>query len=267
MTDFLKVDGAEIDLKTALQWRIAIGDDDFIQETVTDASVVQYCKSQNISVSKDEIQNVFAEFRYAQGMESADETKNWMSENGLSQAAMAQVCEIIALRNALRKEISDDECREEFSLNQTSFDVAEIYNITVDDEDLANEIMSQIDEDDDSFYNLAVEHSVDEETYLKAGYTGEVTRDGVRAEAESLIFSAEDGSVVGPVKEGDQYTIYMVRRIMKPDFDDIKETIRDRLFEEFLEGLPGTVKVELTPLGTTTDPIDVSDDDEDEDEE
>ena len=59
----------------------------------------------------------------------------------------------------------------------------------------------------------------------------------------------------------------MVRRIIKPDFDDIKETIRDRLFEEFLEGLPGTVKVELTPLGTTTDPIDVSEDDEDEDEE
>ena len=82
--------------------------------------------------------------------------------------------------------------------------------------------MSQIEEEDDSFYNLAVEHSVDDETYLKAGYIGEVTRDGVRAEAESLIFSSEDGSVVGPVKEGDQYTIYMVRRIIKPDLTTSK---------------------------------------------
>lgn len=263
MTDFLKVDGAEIDLETALQWRIAVADDEFIQGTVTDAAVIQYCKSGNISASKEEIQNVFAEFRYAQEMESADETKSWMKENGISEKVMAQVCEIMALRNKVRTSISDDECRENFTLDQTSFDVAEIYSITVEDEDLANEIASQIEEEDDTFYNLAIEHSVDDDTYLKAGYVGEVTRNDVRAEAESLIFSAENGSVVGPVLEGDQYTLYMVRRVIKPDFEDVKENIRDRLFEEFLEGLPGTVKVELTPLGTTTEPVDPSDEEDD----
>ena len=43
-------------------------------------------------------------------------------------------------------------------------------------------------------------------------------------------------------------------------FDDVKETIRDRLFDEFIEGLPGTVKVEVLPLGTVMSPADPNDD-------
>lgn len=256
MTDFLRVDGEEIDLKTALQWRLGVDNDDFIDETVTDAAVFKYCKVKEISVTQEEIQNVFNELRYTKEMESAEETKSWMKESGLSEESMAQVCEIMALRNAMRKSISDDECREVFAMDQASHDVAEIYSITLDDEDLANEIISQIEDEEDTFYNLAIEHSVDDATYLKAGYVGEVTRNDVRAEAESLIFSAEDGALVGPVSEGDQYTVYLVRRVVKPDFDDVKESIRDNLHEELLEGLSGIVKVELVPLGTTTEPAD-----------
>lgn len=260
MTDFVKVEDANIDLKTALQWRMALSDDDFIDETVTDAAIVHHCRSKNISASVEEIQTVFSELRYARELESADETKTWMKTSGIDEAAMAQVCEVLALRNAIRKSITDEECKEVFVDEQASFDVAEVYNITLDDEDLANEILSQIEDEDDSFYNLAIEHSVDDETYLKAGYMGEVTRNDVRAEAESAIFSANTGAVVGPIAEGDQFTIYMVRKVVKPDFDDVKETIRDRLFDEFIEGLPGTVKVEVLPLGTVTNPVDPADD-------
>ena len=66
------------------------------------------------------------------------------------------------------------------------------HNITLDDEDPANEIPSQI-EDEDTFYNLAIEHSVDDEPSEASG--GEVTRNDVRAEAESQFFS-DTGAVV-----------------------------------------------------------------------
>jgi parvulin-like peptidyl-prolyl isomerase len=259
MAEFLKIDGADIDLKTALQWRIVVDDDEFVEETVKDVAVIQYCKGKGISVSAEDIKNVFAELRYAKGLESAEETENWIKSDGLSESAVAQACEIIASRNALRLSISDEEVREVFVEEQASFDIAEVYNITVDDEDLANEIISQIGEQADSFYNLAVEHSIDEETYLKAGYMGEVTRNDVRAEAESLIFAATSGSVVGPVLEDDQYTVYMVRNVVKPEYEDVKDMLRDRLFEELIEDLPGTVRVEILPLGTATDPVDPSD--------
>ena len=95
---------------------------------------------------------------------------------------------------------------------------------------------------------------MDDETYLKAGYMGEVTRNDVRAEANQQFFQQTQAHV-GPIAEGDQFTIYMVRKVVKPDFDDVKETIRDRLFDEFIEGLPGTVKVEVLPLGTVTNPV------------
>jgi len=252
--EFMKVDGADIDLKTALQWRAAVGDDAFVQSTATDAAVVQYCGEKNISASAEDVQTVFNETRYLMEMESAEQTKAWMSENGLDDKSVAQACEIMALRNKIRTSITDDEVKEAFLEEQASFDVAEIYNITVDDEDLANEIMSQLEDETDSFYNLAVEHSIDEDSYLKGGYTGEVTRNDVRAEAEAAIFGAANGAVVGPIKEDDDYTLYMVRKVVKPEFEDIKEMLRDRIFEDLIEGLGGTAVVEVLPLGTRTEP-------------
>ncbi len=262
MTIFMKVDGAEIDLKTALQWRAAIGDDSFIQSTATDAAVVQYCKEKGISASPDEIQTVFNELRYAAELEKAEQVTVWMAENGLDQGAVAQACEITALTNKIRESISDEEVKEVFLEAQASYDVAEIYNITVDDEGLADEIVSQLEDEEDSFYNLAVEHSIDEDSYLKGGYSGEMTRSDVRAEAEAAIFGASNGDVVGPIKEDDDYTVYMVHKIVKPEFDDVKETIRDRLFEELIEGLSGTSVVEIVPLGTKTEPPEDLDEDD-----
>jgi parvulin-like peptidyl-prolyl isomerase len=260
--NFMKIDGADVDLATALKWRAAVGDDAFIQSTATDAAVVQYCAEKNISATSDEIQNVLSELRYMMELESAEQTLSWISENGLDQDSLAQACEIMALRNKIRDSITEDEIKEEFLDDQASYDIAEIYNITVDDEDLANEIASQLEDEEDSFYNLAVEHSIDEDTYLKGGYGGEVTRGDVRAEAEAAIFGAANGDVVGPIKEDDDHTIYMVRKIVKPEFDDVKDTIRDKMFEELIEGLSGTAVVEVVPLGTKTEPPEELDDEE-----
>ena len=47
----------------------------------------------------------------------------------------------------------------------------------------------------------------------------------------------------------------MVREVIKPTFEDLKERIRDDLFAELIDGLPGTVKVDVIPLGTTTKPV------------
>lgn len=262
MTNFMKVDGAEIDLKTALQWRAAIGDDSFVQSVATDAAVIQYCAEKGISATAAEIQLVFNELRYTAELEKAEQTTAWMAENGLDEQSVAQACEITALSNKIRESISEDELKETFLEAQATYDVAEIYNITVDDEGLANEIVSQLEDEEDSFYNLAVEHSIDEDSYLKGGYTGEMTRNSVRAEAEAAIFGASNGDVVGPIKEDDDYTIYMVHKVVKPEFDDVKETIRDGIFEELLEGLPGTSVVEVLPLGTKSEPPEDLDDDE-----
>ena len=262
MSDFLKVDGADINLKTALQWAGVLGDDEFIQRTAQNAVLIQYCTEKGISASKEEIQVVFDELRYSNELEKAEETKSWMAENGLDQAAVSNVCEIMALRNKVREAFTDEEIKEEFVEDQSNWDVAEIYSISVDDEDLANEIVSQLEDEEDSFYNLAVEHSIDEDTYLKGGYVGEVKRNDLRADAEAAIFKASAGDVVGPFKEEDLFTIYKVLRVINPELNDVKDVIRDRLFEEFTEGLTGTAVVEVVPLGTRQEPA--ADDDGEE---
>ena len=94
MSEFLKVDGADIDLKTALQWRMVVDDDEFVEETVTDAAVIHYCKDKNISASAEDIQTVFNELRYTKELESADETKNWMKTVSYTHLTLPTICSV-----------------------------------------------------------------------------------------------------------------------------------------------------------------------------
>ena len=85
---------------------------------------------------------------------------------------------------------------------------------------------------------------------------------GPGAEAEAGVFAASGGDIVGPIKEDDLFTVYKVLRVINPELDDVKDVIRDRIFEEFTEGLTGTAVIEVMPLGTRQEPVDDSDDEE-----
>ncbi len=190
-----------------------------------------------------------------------------MAENGLDLQTVQNACEIGAVRNKIRASITDDDISEYFTANRESYDVAELYSITVESEDLANELYSQIEEGDGSFLDLALEHSTDQDTYRQGGFNGEVTRSTVRAEVEAAVFSASAGDLIGPIKDDDGYTIYMVRSIIQPELDDVKDSIGDQLFENLLEEIGARADVEQVVLGIKDDPIDEgAEEDEDDDE-
>jgi len=264
MTNFINVNGAGVDVKTALQWQMVAGNTDFTDETVKNAAVVQYAQGNGLSASADEIQEFFGNVRYDLELEKADDFNVWLKSNNVELQTVQDVCEIGVLRNKIRTTISDADVEEHFNLNKESYDVANLYSLTVESEDLANELMAQLEDGEDSFVNLALEHSVDGDTFRKGGYNGEVTRETVRAEVEAAVFSAAPGAILGPIKDEDGYTLYMVSDLISPELDDLKETIRDELFEEKLELISAEASVDEVLLGIKDEPVEAADDDEDD---
>ena len=264
MTSFLNIGGADVSLETALQWRLLAGDNSLEDETVSAVAVMKYAAEAELSASPEEIQGFFNEWRYGNDLENGEATSLFMKEHGLTEAAGLQFSEIGVLRNKIRASIDDEKVTEFFNENKPEYDVAEIYSITVEDKDLADEIVSQLQDEEDSFVNLAVEHSVDEDTYKKGGYVGEVSRSMVSAESEAAIFAASEGDVVGPFQIGEDYMIYMVRKVFPPVLGDLMETLRDELFEALLLAIQGDYDIENAILGTSKAALeDEGDDDED----
>ncbi|HEY9081643.1 peptidylprolyl isomerase [Magnetovibrio sp.] len=265
MTDFISVNGAPIDMKTALQWQLVMGNTDFTDATIQNAAVLQYARANDLSATAEEIQEFFGNVRYDLELEKADDFNVWLKANNLDLHTVQNVCEIGVLRNKIRSSISDADVEAYFTLNKDSYDVANLYSLTVDSEDLANELMAQIEDGEDSFVNLALEHSTDGDTFRKGGYVGEVTRETVRGEVEAAVFSAASGALIGPIKDDDGYTIYMVGDIIAPELDDVKEAIRDEMFEEKLDIISAEATVDQVVLGLKDTPVsDIAEDDEED---
>lgn len=250
MTDFATINGVDVSIKRALAWRAANADNALMRETAKSVGAMQYAKENGISVTQEDIQSYFAEIRYLMEMESAEAAKSWMAEEGLSEQDVREFCEIGAILNKIRVSISDDDLKETYTETQNTFEYAELYSLTVEDQDLADEIKAQLDDGDDSFLNLAAEHSVDAATARQGGFVGEVTREMVRGDAEAAIFGASAGDVVGPIAEGEDITVYMVKNIVRPSFDDVKESLRDEAFEELVESFADTAEIENKILNT-----------------
>ena len=264
MTDFATINGADISIRQALAWRAATSDSSLVRETAKSVGAMQYAKENGISVSEEDIQNYFNEMRYVMEMESAEAVKAWMAEEGLTEQDVRENCQIGATLNKIRESISDDDLKETYTETQTPFEYAELYSITVEDNDLAEEIKAQAADGDDSFLNLAAEHSEDAATARQGGFVGEVTREMVRGEAEAAIFAASPGDVVGPIAEGEDMTVYMVKDIIRPSFDDVKESLRDEAFEELVESFADSAAIENKVLGTVQEAPSEADMDEEE---
>ena len=265
MTVFAEINGVEISLERALGWRAASADKSLMDETARSVGVMQYAKENGLSASREEIEEQIREMRYAMDLEKAEELRAWMDREGVSEQALRECAQIGVLQNKIRQSITDADLEPTFIETQVAMEYAELYRITVESEDLAQELRAQVEEEDDSFYNLAVEHSVDGATFRQGGFMGEVTRAMVRGEAEAAIFGASDGALVGPIKEGEDFTLYLVRRVVKPSFQDVKETMRDEAFEEILEAFAASAayKNKITGAHQAAPSSDEADDDDD----
>lgn len=268
MTAFAVVNGVEISIERALGWRAALSDTALMDETARAVGVMQYARENGLSASREEIEEQIREMRYAMDLEKAEDLRAWMTREGVTEPALRETAEIGVLQNKIRESITDADLQPAFTESQATMEYVELYSLTVEDEDLAQELRAQIEEEEDSFYNLAVEHSVDGATFRQGGFMGDVTREMVRGEAEAAIFGASDGALVGPIKEGEDYTLYLVRRVVKPSFEDVKETMRDEAFEDLLESFVAAAAFENKITGARQEsPGDDEALDEDDDDE
>lgn len=262
MTAYLTVNEQEIDLETALRWQMIAGNHNFAQSTIKNAVVLQWAEDNAIETTAEELQTVFKEFRYALGLESAETTSAWLKARGLDMQAVQDFCEICALRNRMRASITEDEIQEQYTAMRTALEKVELYAIYTDTEDEASELRAQIEEGE-NFLALAKEHSVDSDSAKRGGFIGESAREDLSGEVEAAAFGGKPGDLIGPVKEDDAYALYMVGERVETPLEDIRDKIRNDLFEAIILDFAMNAEVEQVALGVRGNPFKDDEDYED----
>ncbi|HJV51892.1 MAG TPA: peptidylprolyl isomerase [Noviherbaspirillum sp.] len=235
MAAIVRIDNDEIGIEDFVRTLKLTGQfESLIEQMVREKLTVLSAKKLGIPLAPEEIQERADQFRRVQGLHRAADMNNYLNALGVSldefeafitdglyqEKMMAQVC-------------SDKAIHGYFKLNSPKFDAIEVSHMVLDAEGKAKEMMSVLEDDPDSFEEMAREHSI-ADTRERGGLIGKVLRGSLKTDIEAKVFNAEVGDLLGPFPSADRsfFEIFRVDAKHPATLDD--ETVAEvkRLLRE-----------------------------------
>jgi len=212
--------------------------DPLMEDLLIDRLTVHGAKKQGISVSTEEIQEKFDQIRRVQGLHRAKATTEFLDNLGITIDDFETfLCNTLYVEKLINSITTDAAVKEYFGLNSPDFDSIEVGHIVMDSEGKAREIVAMLEDDPDSFPELAIEHSLDPETRESGGVIGTVTRGSLQGEIEAKVFSAEKGTILGPFERNDGLLFEIFRVIDKHPAsldESTAKQVREKIYDDWL---------------------------------
>lgn len=229
--------GDEVSLKRALAWSAIEDDEPFLQLTAERAALIQASIESGIEIGAEELQAAVDDFRIKAGLDSADETRRWLKANRMDERGLADACGLRVIRAKLLAAIDAADVAAVYLDHADEFETATLYSMNLATRKEAERMADRLREGAVNFHLAAMEHSTDEQTRPAGGYLGDVSRADLPEAVAISVFSVDPGDIVGPLKTGPAYEIFLVARIHKPALEEVEPLIRLEILSERMEML------------------------------
>ena len=222
--------------------------DTIMEEVLQELLAVRSAKRSGVKLSDEEVQLRADQFRRVFGLHKARDTVEFFESMGVTLEDFESM-----IRNMLYQErvfqnvCSPDAIERYFKLNSPQFETLELSHIVLESEGAARELMSLLEEEPDSFRDMASEHSV-ADSREQGGVIGKLGRGLLDPDLEAKLFSAGEGDLVGPfsMDDGESFEIFRIDSKQTPQLDDgTRETIARTLREEWLTGIMDEHRIEI----------------------
>ena len=238
MTDLAKIDDEVISSDDFIKLLKFTGQfETLLEDIVKDKLIVHSARKQGIDITAEEIQERADQLRRVRGLHRAVDMNKYLDSTGLTLDDFEQYVTEMILHERILEQIGSDEAVEEYySLNSPKFDSIEVSHIVLDSEGKAREIMAILEDDPESFEDMAREHSI-ADTREEGGYIGKVLRGALQTEVESKVFNASEGDLLGPFPSGDEpyYEIFTVNsKVPSTLNEETSEEVRRIIKDEWI---------------------------------
>lgn len=208
--------------------------DSLMEDILKDKLTVHAGKRQGISIEPEELQERADQLRRVWGLHRAADTNKWLDAKGLSLEDLENFITEMLYHEKVMDQVGDDAAIEAyFNLNSPKFDSIEVSHILVDSEGKARELMAILEDDPESFPDMAREHSL-ADTKEEGGYIGKVLRGSLQPDVEGKVFNADVDDMLGPFPSPDEnlFEIFVVNakapaKLDEETTDEVRRIVRD----------------------------------------
>jgi parvulin-like peptidyl-prolyl isomerase len=160
--------------------------------------ILEAAKANGIEVDEAEIQQAADQVRLANQLNQAADTWVWLQKQGLTLDDFEEMVHFSVLSTKLAQHLFAEKVEALFAERQIEYIQAALYEILLEDEDLALELYYAINEGELSFLDAAKQYVSDKELGRKGGYRGFVSRMDLQAEVRAAVFATEPPQLLKP---------------------------------------------------------------------
>ena len=229
------------------QVKLSLQIPEIIQSIVSRKIITDGVAEAGIKVETEELQKAADMIRLSQKLLSAQDTFSWLEKNYLSIDDLEEIAYTSIISQKFVAHRFADKVEPYFYENQLDYAGVVMYEVILDDEDLAIELFYAIQEEEMSFYDVAHKYIQDVELRRKGGYRGVLSRKDLQPEVSAAVFAAKPPQVIKPIVTSKGVHLILVEEIIQPELDDnLHSTILAYLFDEWIQNQPLSIEVDKT---------------------
>ncbi|QSJ19973.1 peptidylprolyl isomerase [Nostoc sp. UHCC 0702] len=208
---------------------------EIVEQIITKKVIIAAAEEAGIKVEVEELQKAADQIRLANKLDSADDTWKWLEKHGLSIDDFEEITYISLISGKLANYLFADKVEPYFFENQLDYVGVVMYEVVLDDEDLALELFYAIKEGETSFYDVAHKYIRDIELRRQGGYLGILRRRDLKPEISAAVFTAKPPQVFKPIVTSKGVHLILLEELIQPDLNEkLRTNIISNLFSHWL---------------------------------
>jgi parvulin-like peptidyl-prolyl isomerase len=227
MSDIIKVSCDEIVEQVKFSGQMPA----ILEGIVARKAIVEAAKEANIQVTVEELQQAADKLRLAKRLHRAQDAQRWFQEQGLSLDEFERMIHAQVLADKLAQHLFADEVEPYFVKHGFNHAQVVMYEIVLEDEDLAMDLFYSIQEGELDFHAVAHQYIQNQDLRRAGGYRGLLRREDLKPEISAAVFAANPPIMIRPVLTPKGVHLIWVQEIIQPE---LNAATRDKLLAKML---------------------------------
>ncbi len=217
-----------------------------VENILTRKIITRAAAEIGIKVEPAELQQAADSLRLINNLRSSDTTWLWLQKYSLSLDDFEELVYASIVSSKLAQYLFADKVEPFFVEHQLDYTQVVMYEVLLDDEDLAIELFYALGEGEINFHAIAHQYIEDTELRRCGGYRGTLCRMDLKPEISAAVFAATHPQILKPIVTSKGAHLILVEEVIQPQLDNVlHDKILSDMFSAWLNQQIEQFKVEI----------------------